>query len=76
MKRLKVLTLQVGPDRRHLPGDVGDFEDEEAQQLLDGGYAELVEELEDEEQESPSGRRGRRGRKANEPAPPAGQSEE
>lgn len=41
--RIRMLTRAAGPSGNYAPGDLADFPDAVAQELLDGGYAERVE---------------------------------
>lgn len=41
--RVKMLTLDAGPNGVRTPGLIYTVDDAEGQQLVDGGYAELVE---------------------------------
>lgn len=43
MQKVKMKTLDAGPNGVRIPGQVVDVDAKEAQALVDGGYAEYVE---------------------------------
>jgi hypothetical protein len=47
--KIKMKTTSAGPDGIRMAGQIVDTDLKEAKELIDGGYAEAVEEPEDEE---------------------------
>jgi hypothetical protein len=47
---IKLKTLYSSPARSVQPGEIAEFDDDEAQGLIDGGYADLVGEPVDEDE--------------------------
>lgn len=66
--RIKMITIQAGPEGTREPGQVIDVPDAEARQLIEGGYAVEFKRQESAERavrvaaEEPAARQGRRGR--------------
>lgn len=49
--KVKMLTTSAGPDGIRMAGQVVEVDKEEAKALIDGGYAEAVEETNHQEEE-------------------------
>lgn len=71
--RIKMLTIQAGPNGTREAGQVVDVPDEEARQLIAGGYAVEFKRQEPVERavRAPSSSSSRRGRLAREESEPA-----
>jgi hypothetical protein len=54
MKRVKMLTLSAGPNGVIPVGQIVEVDDKEAKELVEGGYAEAVEEPNHQEEEKPA----------------------
>lgn len=57
--KIRMLTLSAGPNGVRMAGQVIDVDQKEAKALIEGGYAEAIDEPKQEDEEKPKGGKGR-----------------